>query len=118
MKNYPGFAKIGGTVFSFDQSSTEIVKHIPEGETFALLSYAPSHDLQAMNYRYFITTKGKIPTAPDDWLTSRYLIIIDEEHRDNPFDESQYVIKIWPNRTIVDSFSIPNGPDVYVMKRY
>lgn len=117
IKNYPGFAELGGNIFAFDRSSTEIVKHIPTDGTFTLLSYAPSRDLQAMNYRYFLTTKGAKPTHPDDWTSSRYLVIIDEEHRGNAFDESQYVIKIWPNRQVVNSFSIENGPDVYILER-
>ncbi len=117
LRNYPGTLVYGSTVHLFDRSSQEISKHIPQGTSFNLLSYSPTKDLQAMNYRYFLTAYGKPPADPDDWLSFKRLYIIDEEHRESPFDESQYVINIWPNRVIVDHFSIPDGPDVYVLER-
>lgn len=115
--HYPGTQQLGSTVALFDRSSQEIAKHIPEGVSYNFLSYSPTRDLQAMNYRYFVTAYGKPPAAPDDWTSFKRLYIIDEEHRESPFDEAQYVIKIWPNRRIIDQFTIVDGPSVYVLER-
>lgn len=117
IRHYPGTLQLGSTVYLFQRSSEAIARHVPDDTTFNLLSYSPTKDLQAMNYRYFLTALGKTPAQPDDWTSFSRLYIIDEEHRINPLDEEQYVIKIWPNRTIVDHFSIPDGPDVYVVER-
>lgn len=117
LRNYPGTQVFGSTVYLFSRSSQQIAKRIPDGTSFNLLQYSPTKDLQAMNYRYFLTAEGKKPADPDDWTSFSRLYIIDEEHRQNPLDEEQYVIKIWPNRQIVDHFSIVDGPDVYVLER-
>lgn len=117
MASYPGAVQMSGTIYQFDRTAKAIAPFLSEGQTYNLLSYAPSKDLQAMNYRYFLATLGKKAAHPDDWTSFERLVIIDEEHRDNPFDETQYVIKLWPNRTIVEHIQVPDGPDVYILDR-
>ena len=56
--------------------------------------------------------RRKKPAHPDDWTSFERLIIIDEEHRMDPIDESQYVLKIWTKRTILEHIVVPEGPDV------
>ncbi len=115
--HYPGLVEMSGTIFQFDRTAQAIAPFLPEGKTYNLLSYSPSKDLQAMNYRYFLTTLGKKAAHPDDWTSFERLIIIDEEHRQNPIDETQYVLKLWPNRTILEHIQVPDGPDVYILDR-
>jgi 4-amino-4-deoxy-L-arabinose transferase-like glycosyltransferase len=117
LRSYPGAVQMSGTIYQFDRTARAIAPFLAEGQTYNLLSYAPSKDLQAMNYRYFLTALGKQPAHPDDWTSFGRLIIIDEEHRDDPFDESQYVIKIWPNRDIVNHIQVSDGPDIYILDR-
>ncbi|MEP7167038.1 MAG: glycosyltransferase family 39 protein [Candidatus Woesebacteria bacterium] len=117
ISHYPGTMQMSGTIFQFERTAQAIAPYIPQGKTYNLLSYSPSKDLQAMNYRYFLTTLGKKAASPDDWTSFERLIIIDEEHRAEPIDETQYVIKLWPNRTLVNHIAVPNGPDVYILDR-
>lgn len=116
-KNFPGFFKLGGTIYELENVADTIGSHMQNGQTYNLLAYSPSKDMQAMNIRYFLTAKGHPLANPDDWTSFERLIIVDEERRPTPFDETQYVIKIWPNRKVLDSFFTKTGTHVTIIGR-
>jgi hypothetical protein len=94
-----------------------IEARLQPGDTYNILLLADSKDLQGLNYRYFLTT-WTTPPADENYVQPfRKLFVIDEQHRRDPIDTSQYIIIVWPNHTIVDDFTLPGGPRVVELIR-
>ncbi len=116
-KEYPGFFQLSGTVRELKEVAQTIKNNTDDGVVYNMLAYSPSKDLQALNIRYFLTTMGVKLAAQDDVDNFSQLIVIDEEKKNTPFDETQYIIVLWPNRKIFKEFLTPNGTKVYILRK-
>ncbi len=117
LQKYPGQHILGMNVDVFWQTAREIEIRVTPGESYDILLLAQNNDFLGMNYRYFLTTGKQKPATEEEVHSFKKLFVIDEKHQENPLDTPQYKVAIWPNRTITDSFEIPNGPRVVVLER-
>lgn len=117
VQNYPGKHILGMNVDVFKQTADEIQKRTIPGEQYDILLLSENNDFLGMNYRYFLTTNQGRPASEEDVHSFKRLFVIDEAHKENPLDTPQYKVAIWPNREIIDAFSITNGPNVVVLVR-
>ncbi|MBP9699645.1 glycosyltransferase family 39 protein, partial [Candidatus Woesebacteria bacterium] len=116
-QNYPGQHILGMNVDVFKQTADEIKKRTIPGEQYDILLLSENNDFLGMNYRYFLTTSKDRPASEEDVHSFKRLFVIDEAHKENPLDTPQYKIAIWPNRDIIDAFSIKHGPNVVMLVR-
>lgn len=114
---YPGTQQLGANVYAFSKASSEIAQFLPDSTRYNLLVYTPTRDLHGMNYRYFLTTLGRPPVAQDEWVAIDTLVVIDEEGRSTPFDESQYAIANWPNRIVREQHVLSTGAVISILSR-
>lgn len=117
IRNYPGTANLGLNVDVVKHTADQIVARVEEGETYDILLLSHNNDFLGMNYRYFLTTTHKKPAKEEDVWKFKKLFVIDEEKRKNPLDTPQYKVAIWPNREILDDFTIVHGPRVVMLTR-
>lgn len=117
LKNYPGKHVLGMNVDVFKQTAEEIQQRTVAKEKYDILLLSENNDFLGMNYRYFLTTNHGRPASEEEVHSFKRLFVIDEAHKQNPLDTPQYKVAIWPNRDIIDAFSIPNGPNVVVLVR-
>lgn len=116
-QHYPGKHVLGMNVDVFKETAMQIKKRTVPGEKYDILLLSENNDFLGMNYRYFLTSQQDRPASEEDVHSFKRLFVIDEAHKVNPLDTPQYKVAIWPNRDIVDQFSIQNGPNVVMLVR-
>lgn len=113
---YPGLQKLTDTVDRTKDVSRALAKKVGNN-SYDILLYSSDGDLQGMNYRYFLTAFGKPPVENVPIGSYQRLYIIDEIHTQPILDTRQYAILLWPNRTIVDDFTVDAGPRIVELSR-
>ncbi len=114
---YAGKQQLGYNVDMMKRTADAVQSRVKPGETYDILVFADTFDYQGMNYRYFLTTGKSAPASEEEIHQFKTLFVLDEQQRERPLDTPQYKIAMWPNRTIVDSFSIQGGPKGYKLIR-
>lgn len=114
---YPGKQNLGYNIFLFRKVAESVVEHTTEGEFYDILVYTDTNDAEGTNYRYFLTTMNRPPATPEQVHDFKTLLVIDEQGLDKPLDTPHYKLVHWPNRTVVETFTVPNGPVIYKLVR-
>ncbi len=117
LRNYPGQHTLGLNVDVFRETAEQIQSRVQDGQSYDILLLTENNDFLGMNYRYFLTTMKYVPAKEEDIWTFKRLFVIDERRSKNPLDTPQYKVAVWPNRDIVDEFTIENGAHVVVLER-
>ncbi len=117
VRKYPGFANLGLNIGLYKRTSVQIASRLPDDRPYAVLTNTSTGDTLGTSYGYFLTTLSRPPLGEYNLNEAQTLVIIDEMHSDKPIQEFQYLVAIWPNRTIVQDFSISNGPRVLILQR-
>jgi 4-amino-4-deoxy-L-arabinose transferase-like glycosyltransferase len=117
LSDYPGRHSLGYNVDLSRTTSQAIASHVEPGEAFDIIVFSITKDFYGMNYRYFLETMNKRPVDDEQVHQFKKLFIIDETQKENVLSSPEYKIAMWPNRTVVDDFWIPNGPHVLVLVR-
>jgi len=109
---------MGWTVNDIRLTSEEILKHLQPGEKYNLVLLSESRDIDGQNYRYFLTTGHTRPVVAEERGNVNTLIIINEEKlltdvTNSPISE----IATFPNKTVSEFFTIPNGPEITILRR-
>lgn len=101
------------------RTAEAISDRVEVGEKYNIVLIASSHDLYGQNYRYFLyTKKGKEPVNPEREIEVDALFIINEEHVPGPVTELPiYQIQIFPNKEPAEVFTIPDGPEITLLKK-
>jgi hypothetical protein len=117
LANTPFKENLGYNIDMMKRTADAIQSHVTPGQQYNIFLYSPSLDFQGMNYRYFLTTGKQAPVSEDEFFTFPTLFVIDDLHKEDIFDTHHYMFAIWPNKNIVEKFSIPGGPGVSVIRR-
>ncbi len=117
LANTPFKENLGYNIDMMKRTADAIQTHVVLGTQYNIFLYSPSLDFQGMNYRYFLTTGKQAPVSEDEFFNFPTLFVLDDLHDKQIFDTHHYMFAIWPNKQVVDKFSIPGGPEVSVLKR-
>ncbi len=115
--NFPGKQNLGYNIYMMKRTAAEIEKRLVPGEKYNIFLISPSNDVQGLNYRYFLTVDNKAPESETEFFNFSTLYVLQDIPEDKLTFSSHYMFAIWPNRNVMDSFSIPGGPRIYVLKR-
>jgi hypothetical protein len=119
LSQYPGKNNLGYNLTYMKKVAMSITSRLQPNEFYDILVFSPSHDYQGTNYRYFLTTMGYTPADEENVGNFKTLFIIDEEHQEDLLKvaREQYKMSIWPNTTIVEDYTIPDGPRIIKLTR-
>ncbi len=107
------------TIDNMLQTAQAIHNRVSQNEKYNIVLLSESKDLYGMNYRYFLNTLDNKPVKIEDHHQAQKLFIINEEHSSfDPVSSEIYEIKVFPSKTIVDRFTIENGPEIIVLQSY
>ncbi len=108
----------GWKISDIERTATEINKRVIPGEKYNIVLLAESRDLYGQNYRYFLSTyHGSKPVDPEREVEVETLFIINEERKVEDVTELPiYQIQIFPNKEPVEVFSIPDGPEITLLR--
>lgn len=105
---------LGWTMNDIELTSKKIYQRLKPGEKYNLVLFADSGDIDAQNYRYFLTTTDKTPLKRDRYGQAETLVVINEEHVDNIADSPIYELVTFPDKIPKETFTIPNGPEIVI----
>lgn len=109
---------LGWTINDIQNTSNEILKHVSPGEKYNIVLLSESRDIDGQNYRYYLTTGHTPPVKIEDRDSVETLFIINEEKKLSKVTDSPiYEIVVFPDKTPVEVFTIPGGPEITVLKR-
>lgn len=115
LSNNPVLAQPGPSMAYYKRVAENILPHVSSDRyNIALLS--ESKDYKGMNYRYFLEVTDKPPTSHDDYQNLGQLVVIDELKLPDPLSVNIYEIEAPKLTTITHTFSLPDGPTIYVLE--
>lgn len=107
------------TIRDIRQTTQEIYKRVKENEKYNIVLLSSSKDLYGMNYRYFLSTNQNQPVKIENHHSAEKLFIINEEKvEENVLDSEIYEIIVFPNKSLLETFEMENGPEISVLSRY
>ncbi len=108
----------GWTIDDMKRVSQSIYQRVEAGEKYNLVLLSESRDLNAQNYRYFLTTTDRPPVPTEERPRVEKLFIINEERQaEDPTDLPIYEIQTFPDKEPIEIYQIEDGPEVIVLKR-
>lgn len=106
-------------ISDIEQTTQEIYQRVKENESYNIVLLSASKDLYGMNYRYFLNTYDNEPVKVEDHHRAEKLFIINEEKVEkNVLDSQVYEIVVFPNKNIIETFEMKNGPEISVLSSY
>lgn len=104
---------LGWTISDMKMVADSIYQELKPNEKYNLVLFSESRDLDAQNYRYFLTTTDRPPLKKIDRGEAETLVIINEDHLvKNVADSPVYEIVVFPDKKIKKTITIPNGPEI------
>jgi 4-amino-4-deoxy-L-arabinose transferase-like glycosyltransferase len=104
---------LGWTINDMGAVANTIYKELKSDEKYNLVLFSESRDLDAQNYRYFLTTTDRPPLKRTERGEAETLVIINEDHSiKNVADSPVYEIVVFPDKNTKKTIDIPNGPEV------
>jgi hypothetical protein len=98
--------------------SQKIVDTVTASEKYNVVLLADHGDIDAMNYRYFLTVSSRPPLIKERFGESDTLFIINEDKKlKKVVDSPIYEIVVFPNKNSNEVWAIPDGPEVTVLRR-
>ncbi len=106
----------GWTIDDMKVVSDSIYKELKPDEKYNLVLFSESRDLDAQNYRYFLTTTDHPPLKKANRGEAETLIIINEDHSiKNVADSPVYEIVVFPDKKPKKILNIDNGPEIIIL---
>jgi len=116
--NHLPLKPIGWTLADIEKTSETITARVKPGEKYNLVLLTGTGDIEGMNYRYFLETTDKPPLEKEHWGEADTLFIINEDHVLKKVTDSPiYEIVVFPNKHTSEVYTIPNGPEITVLRR-
>lgn len=107
------------TIQDIQETTKEIYKRVKENEKYNIVLLSSSKDLYGMNYRYFLSTQQNQPVKIEEHHNAEKLFIINEEKIEkNVLDLAIYEIIVFPNKNLLETFEMQNGPEISVLSSY
>lgn len=117
LQKTPGKENLGYNIDMMNMTAMRIQEHVVPGEKYNIFLFSPTRDYQGMNYRYFLTTGKQAPEREDEFFNFTTLFVIDDERNADIEHSNHYQLVVWPNRKVVETFEIPGGARVSVLRR-
>ena len=106
---------LGWTVSDMEMVSDTIYQELKPDEKYNLVLFSASKDLDAQNYRYFLTTTDKPPLKRDRYGETETLVVINEDRLVKDVVSSPvYEIVVFPDKEVKKILTIPNGPEIII----
>ena len=107
------------TIDDIKKTTEEIYSRVKINEKYNIVLLSASKDLYGMNYRYFLSTNKNEPVKVEDHHSAEKLFVINEEKIEkNILDLQIYEIVVFPNKSIVETFQMENGPEINILSSY
>lgn len=108
----------GWTINDIQRTSQSIANRIKPGEKYDIVLLSETKDLDANNYRYYLSTTDTPPVSVQEQSKIDTLFIIDEEKKiEKVVDSPIYLIVVFPNKVPAEVYNIPGGPEITVLRR-
>jgi hypothetical protein len=108
---------LGWTIAHIQAVAKTIEDRVGEDEKYNIVLLNATGDIYGQNYRYFLTASSKPPVPEERFGEVESLFIIDEERKvDREVDSPVYQIVTFPNKVPVEVYTIPNGPEITVLR--
>ena len=109
---------LGWKLSDIKHVSQVIYNHLQPGEKYGLVLFSESGDLDGQNYRYFLSTTDHPPLARAQTAKADTLIIINEDHSLKDIAASPvYEIVTFPQKQANVTLTIPDGPEIVILRR-
>lgn len=108
----------GWRIADIERTSAAIAERVSAGEKYNLVLLSETGDIDAQNYRYYLSTTETPPVLMEDRGSVETLFIINEDRAlERVVDSPIYEIVVFPNKEAVEVFEIPGGPEITVLKK-
>ena len=105
----------GWTIDDMKAVSDSIYEELKPGEKYNLVLFSESRDLNAQNYRYFLTTTDRPPLKEANRGEAETLVIINEDHSiEKVADSPVYEIVVFPDKEPKKVFTAHDGPEIVI----
>jgi 4-amino-4-deoxy-L-arabinose transferase-like glycosyltransferase len=109
----------GWTISDMRTVSDSIYQRVRPGEKYNIVLLSETGDLDAQNYRYFLSTTDRPPVPTERRGEVETLFIINEDHvLERVVDSPIYEIVVFPNKEPREVYSVNNGPEITVLSTY
>lgn len=109
---------IGWTIDQINNVSQSIYQKVKPGEKYNLVLLSETGDIDAQNYRYFLTTTDRKPVTIEHRGEVETLFIINEDRKlIKVTDSPVYEIVVFPNKNPSEVYDIPGGPQITILRK-
>ena len=109
---------VGWTIKDVQETTRTIVDRVKPGEKYNIVLFTGTGDVDAQNYRYFLSTTPKPPLEKHQYGEAETLFIIEEERvHEKVTDSPVYEIVVFPNKTPAEVYTIEDGPRITVLRK-
>lgn len=116
--NHMPFKPLSWNVHDIQSATQTILQRVKPGEKYNIVLLTGTGDIEGQNYRYFLETSNKPPLQKEQWGETNTLFIINEDKKlARVVDSPIYEIVVFPNKTPAEVYTIPNGPEITVLRR-
>ena len=109
---------LGWTITDIKATAQTIHDHVQAGEKYNIVLLTGTGDIEGQNYRYFLNVSDRPPLPRERWGEVDTLFIINEDHKiKRVIDSPIYEIVVFPNKRPAEVYTIPNGPEITILRR-
>lgn len=109
---------IGWTIQDIKRTSDTISQRLKPGEKYDIVLLSETKDIDAHNYRYYLSTTDHPPVSIQEHGDIDTLFIINEEKKlPKVVDSPIYIIVVFPNKEPAEVYNVPGGPEIMVLRR-
>lgn len=105
------------TIYDLEEVAHSIETKLKPNEPYSLVLLAPSRDLYAQNYRYYLSTGPSPALPPERSQEAETLVVIDEEQNSSVPDLPIYEIVTFPEKRPSEVYTIPDGPRIWIFRK-
>lgn len=108
----------GWKLSDISRTSDTIAKRVKPGEKYNIVLLSETGDIDAQNYRYFLTATATPPVEIQQRGEVETLFIINEDRvLSKVIDSPIYEIVVFPNKEPNEVYEVPNGPEITVLRK-
>lgn len=108
----------GWKLSDIKRTSMAIAERVEPNEKYNIVLLSETGDIDAQNYRYFLSTTDTPPVTTEERGSVETLFIINEDRAlEKVTDSPIYEIVVFPDKDPVEVFEIPGGPEITVLRK-